>query len=91
GKSSKGNNRRILMKQPTKEKREEWELRASKKQAIVPYYFEVFPSKVHLICGHCQFEFHRNLVPNLDEPTFVCPNENCKARNWIPLRYERRS
>ncbi|MCI5064217.1 hypothetical protein MRY87_00675 [bacterium] len=75
------------MKQPTPEKRREWEHRAAQKNAIVPYYFEVFPQKVIILCGECHVKYQRPLIPNLDEPTFVCPNTECRARNWIPVRY----
>lgn len=67
----------------------EWRARAAKKNGIVPEYFEVFPTKVIIVCGQCWTEFSRNLIPNCDEPVFVCPNQKCRARNWIPLRYEK--
>ena len=77
------------MKQPSPQKMAEWRARAAKKDAIVPHYFEVFATKVIMQCGKCRQEFRRPLIPNLNEPTFVCPNASCKARNWIPLRYEK--
>ncbi|MCB0328833.1 MAG: hypothetical protein KDD70_04195 [Bdellovibrionales bacterium] len=78
------------MNQPSPEKLREWRIRASRKNAIVPYYFEVFPKKVVILCGNCHHEFQRPLVPNLDEPTFVCPEPDCRARNWVPVKYDLR-
>jgi hypothetical protein len=73
---------------PDPKKLAEWRRRAAAKEAIVPSYFEVFPERVIIVCGGCREEFRRNLVPNVQEPTFVCPNEKCRARNWIPIRYQ---
>ena len=67
-------------------KKKEWKIRASKKQAIVPNYFEVYPNKVEIICGNCNHAYSRSLIINLDEPTFVCPS--CGVKNWIPLKYD---
>lgn len=77
------------MNNPSPQKKAEWRARAAQKRAIVPDYFEVFPTRVVIICGNCRHEFSRSLIPNLDEPVFVCPDKKCKARNWVPLRYER--
>lgn len=76
------------MKKPSPEKMREWQARAKKKNAIVPFFFEVFPNKVLIICGDCQREFQRTLIPRLDEPTFICPEETCRARNWVPVRFD---
>ena len=70
------------------EKRKEWEARAQQKNAIVPEFFEVFPTKVLLVCGICRTEFLRPLVAKIDEPVFVCPNEACLARNWVPVTFD---
>ena len=67
-------------------KKLEWERKAQVKQAIVPYYFEVYPNKVEIVCGNCKHQYSRNLIVNIDEPTFVCPE--CGVKNWIPLRYD---
>lgn len=70
------------------EKKAEWKQRASLKKAIVPHYFTVFPYKVIIECGKCKLEFQRKLIRNRDEPVFACPNEACKARNWVPVNFE---
>ncbi len=75
------------MSEPGTAKRKEWELRAAQKNAIVPYYFEVSPEVVFFICGKCKTKIQRNLIPHIDEPTFVCPNKSCKAKNWVPVKY----
>ncbi|MGI6523739.1 MAG: hypothetical protein ACOX2O_00360 [Bdellovibrionota bacterium] len=76
------------MTEPSPQKKEEWRLRAAQKNAIVPKYFEVFPTKVIIECGACGKRFVRNLIPNLDEPVFVCPESACAKRNWVPVRFE---
>jgi len=73
----------------SEEKLVEWRQRAAAKQAIVPGFFEVFPHRVVLKCGKCGLDFNRNLVMNIDEPVFVCPDPDCRARNWVPVKYER--
>ena len=75
------------MSNPSPEKLAEWKERASIKGAIVPSYFEVSSRTAILVCGNCGTRYQRNLVPRVDEPTFVCPNESCRAKNWVPLRY----
>jgi len=69
-------------------KRKEWQARAARKSAIVPYYFEVFVNKVIIQCGACGTEYRRNLIPEIDEPVFVCPNANCRSRNWVPVKFD---
>ena len=77
------------MSTPSPEKLAEWKARAAKKNAIVPGFFEVFPTRVILRCGRCATEFQRNLIANMDEPVFVCPKSECATRNWVPIQYER--
>ena len=76
------------MSEPSPAKKAEWKMRASQKNAIVPKYFEVFPNRVIIECGNCGRRFVRTLIHGLDEPVFVCPNEECKERNWVPVRFE---
>ncbi len=70
------------------QKRREWQRKAARKNAIVPSYFEVSPEAVFIICGKCKTQFQRNLIPYLNEPTFICPKSSCKAKNWVPVTYE---
>ncbi len=77
-----------MSQEPSPEKKAEWQQRAAKKGGIVPHYFEVFPDKVIIVCGACRQRFVRNLVPALNEPTFVCPNDGCRKKNWVPVRFE---
>jgi len=76
------------MKEPDERKKAEWRERAAQKDAIVPHYFEVFPDRVIIECGTCHCRFVRNLIPHLNEPTFVCPQPDCKARNWVPVKFK---
>ena len=75
------------MNQPSDQKRAEWVRRAALKHAIVPEFFEVFPTRVIIVCGRCRTRFVRNLVPNQNEPTFVCPEAACRAKNWVPITF----
>lgn len=70
------------------ERRKDWEARAARKNAIVPEFFEVFPTRVSLTCGACKTEFVRPLVANVDDPVFVCPTESCRARNFVPITFD---
>ena len=76
------------MKKPSLRKKAEWQAKAAKKNAIVPEYFEVFPSKVHIVCGNCLHSFQRTLILNRDEPVYVCPTDDCKSRNWVPVYFD---
>jgi hypothetical protein len=76
------------MSQPDPKTRARWELQAAAKDAIVPEYFEVFPDHVIIVCGCCGKKFQRNLIPNVNEPTFVCPEEACAKKNWVPVRFK---
>ena len=78
------------MTQPSPEKRAEWRARAAKKNAIVPRNFEVSQRGATLECGKCGHSYHRRLRFGINEPVLVCPQDNCKARNWLPVRYETR-
>ena len=78
------------MLRPSRQKLAEWKKRATQKKAIVPFYFEVSPEDVFLICGNCNAEFQRKLIPNVNEPTFVCPNKTCSAKNWVPVKFKLR-
>jgi hypothetical protein len=64
----------------------DWLIRAQAKEAVIPEYFEVFTSRVELVCGACKKPFKRPLVLNLNDPVFVCPS--CKTRNWVPITYD---
>ncbi len=73
---------------PTSGKRKEWRRKAAKKRAVVPNYFEISPYQAYIVCGKCKSSFNRNLVPNVNEPTFVCPSNYCQAKNWLPITYK---
>jgi hypothetical protein len=77
----------LNMKVPNSVKKQEWSRRAARKNAVVPFYFEVSPLNVFMLCGKCKTEFQRNLIINFDEPVFVCPNQSCRTRNWVPVTF----
>lgn len=70
-----------------RQKRLEWQRRAARKGGIVPFYFEVTPTFALIYCGKCRTPFQRNLISNVNEPTFACPNPSCRAKNWLPITY----
>ena len=72
---------------PNAKQLSEWKARAQQKNAILPRSFTVSPKRIVIDCGSCGNQFGRRVVPNLSEPVFVCPKETCKARNWVPLRF----
>jgi len=72
----------------TLQKRKEWRIKAAEKQAVVPKYFEISPYQAYIVCGKCSTTFNRNLIPNVNEPTFVCPSKKCQAKNWLPITYQ---
>ena len=74
--------------EPSPEKKAEWAARAARKNAIVPEYFEVSPHWVYLRCGVCGKAFKRTLLKGLDEPVFVCPEDACRSRNWVPVKFD---
>jgi len=74
------------MNNPSPQKKKEWQERAALKGAIVPEYFEVFSDKVELQCGGCKHQYRRVLILGRNDPTFVCPN--CRAKNWVPIRFD---
>lgn len=78
------------MQQPDPERLKIWQAKASAVGAVVPSYFEVFPDHALILCGCCQTQFTRNLIPNRDEPTFICPDGNCKAKNWLPVYFDKK-
>ncbi len=67
-----------------------WRKQAAQQNAIVPVYFEVTPHTALIVCGKCRCEFQRNLIPHVNDPTFVCPKKSCRAKNWVPVRYDLR-
>ena len=66
---------------PTVEEERDWKRRAALKEALVPAYWETFATHVTIRCGNCQTRFTRNLIPNEDDPTFICPKESCRKKN----------
>lgn len=75
---------------PDPERLKVWQNKAAQRGAIVPQFFEVFPDRAIIVCGNCGRKFIRNLVPNLNDPIFVCPEAACKCKNWLPVTFEGR-
>jgi len=75
-----------MTQQPPPDKKAEWAKKAALKDAVVPNYFEVFTTRVEILCGQCQHSFKRTLMLNVNEPIFVCPK--CSTKNWIPVTFD---
>ena len=70
------------------ERRARWKAQAAAKGAIVPDVFEVYADRAVIVCGNCKHKFLRPLIPRLDDPTFVCPEKSCRAKNWLPVKFD---
>lgn len=70
---------------PTPDEIEEWQRNASRRNAILPSNIQVRGRDVALICGRCGTDFIRKLLPNRNDPVYVCPH--CKARNYVPIEW----
>lgn len=73
------------MQQPDPEELEEWQITAAKRRAILPLQFSIQKQYVQIICGHCQTPFTRKMLPQRNDPVYVCPQ--CTSRNYIPIQW----
>lgn len=72
------------MTNPSPEDIEHWKQLAERRNAILPYQFEVLPSKeASIYCGECRTHYVRPMIVAENNPVFVCPS--CQARNYIPI------
>jgi len=70
---------------PSPEELEEWQRTAAKRRAVLPTMLEMRGRNVLITCGSCQEVFSRALLPNRNDPVYVCPN--CQNRNYIPVEW----
>lgn len=70
---------------PSPDELEEWQRNATRRRAILPRNIQVQGRDISLICGNCDCSFTRKLLPNRNDPVFVCPQ--CKVRNYAPIEW----
>ena len=70
---------------PDPEEIAEWQETAARRNAILPSRISVKGRQVDIICGHCESYFARKLLPNRNDPVYVCPD--CGARNYLPIKW----
>jgi len=73
------------MERPDPEELAEWAATAAKRKAILPFQFRMKIPYIHIVCGHCQEDFTRKLLPQRNDPVYVCPN--CSSRNYVPIQW----
>lgn len=73
------------MRRPDPDELREWQETAAKRKAILPLKMGVKGRNVTIICGQCSHTYERKLLPNRNDPVFVCPN--CGERNYVPIQW----
>ncbi len=70
--------------QPDAEDINRWNDIAKRRNAILPYQFQLMSKKdIVIICGNCKNSFMRPLISGQNDPIYVCPG--CNSRNYIPI------
>lgn len=72
---------------PSPEELAEWYQTAIRRNAILPVRIQIRARHVTIICGMegCHHEYIRKLLPNRNDPVFVCPV--CGSRNYVPIEW----
>lgn len=72
---------------PTPEELAEWYHTARNRNAILPMSIHVKGRYVTIVCGieQCQESFTRKLLPNRNDPVYVCPR--CGSRVYVPVEW----
>lgn len=70
--------------QPSQDDIKKWEAIAQRRNAILPFQFQLIGRKeVVIICGSCKSNFVRPLIIAQNDPIYVCPS--CSKRNYLPI------
>jgi hypothetical protein len=72
---------------PSPEELAEWYHNAVRRNAILPMRIRIRGRYTDIVCGRpdCQHEFTRKLLPNRNDPVYVCPV--CGSRNYLPVEW----
>jgi DNA-directed RNA polymerase subunit RPC12/RpoP len=72
---------------PSPEELAEWYSNAVRRNALLPVRIRVRGRYTDIVCGRqdCQHEFSRKLLPNRNDPVYVCPS--CGSRNYLPIEW----
>lgn len=71
--------------QPSPEELQEWSQIAERRKAILPVSVHIRGKFIGIVCGACQTNFDRKLLPNRNDPVYVCPD--CNERNYVPVEW----
>ena len=72
------------MRRPDADELREWQATAAKRKAVLPAKMGVKGRDVGIVCGSCNTAFERKLLPNRNDPVYVCPG--CGTRNYVPIQ-----
>lgn len=76
-----------MLMQPSKEELKKWHDIATRRDAILPFQFQLMSRKyISITCGNCQSTFTRPLIQGQNDPIYVCPG--CSIRNYIPIDWD---
>ena len=72
---------------PSPEELAEWYQNAARRNAILPARIEVRGHYVNISCSlpACQHTFKRKLLPQRNDPVYVCPQ--CQSRIYVPIEW----
>jgi len=70
---------------PSPEELREWAIIAQRRKAILPKSITMHGRNLLVTCGQCAHQYERKLLPNRNDPVYVCPS--CRARNYVPVEW----
>lgn len=74
---------------PSPEELYEWQMNALQRKAILPIRIEIKARYCTMVCSleRCGHIFTRKLLPQRNDPVFVCPG--CGSRIYVPIDWNR--
>jgi|LakMenEpi03Aug12_release.lakeMendotaPanAssembly.Ray.scaffolds.fasta_scaffold2616078_1 hypothetical protein len=72
---------------PSPEELLEWATNAQRRNAILPYRFQIQGRYTTINCGNsnCNEVFTRKILPGRNDPVYVCPG--CNLRIYLPVEW----
>jgi hypothetical protein len=72
---------------PSPEELMEWAANAQRRNAILPYRFQIKGRYTTITCGNnnCYEVFTRKILPGRNDPVYVCPR--CNLRIYLPVEW----